>query len=315
MALNETLTAEEQAQLEQMRAADSAPEETIVAPELPTDAPQETEATETQPEGKPAQTMVPHAALHEERERRKTIERQLEEERKARRTLEERTNLLLQRFQPETTQAAAQPAAPALPDPAQDPFGHLSGRLQHQEAAIGALVQALNGQVQERNQFNAVQALQQRAVAAEREFKLNTADYDAAVAHLSAARTRELEAAGYTDPVERQRILSQEALGLAERAFQIGRNPAEVIYEIAKLRGYTPAAAQQNGQAAASQAETVPAEQRLARVQQGQTQTGRSLSQVRGVAPQLTAQRLLEMPAEEFMKMINTPEGKALLGA
>src|SRR6185312_13780480 len=98
MALDE-LTPEEQAQFDQMKAADSEPQVVEPTQEAPVEetAADSVAGAQEQPADKRPQ-MVPHAARHEERERRKAVEGQIAEERKARQTLEERTNLLLQRL-------------------------------------------------------------------------------------------------------------------------------------------------------------------------------------------------------------------------
>lgn len=268
-------------------------------------------AAEGQP---PRHSMVSHAALHEERTRRQETERQLAEERRSRQTLEERTNLILQRFA-----APQQPAAPAgsgLPEiPAfdQDPAGHILGQVRQQGAILGELVQAVTGQHRQSEAQAGVQQLTVRAAAMEREFAATTPDYDKASSHLFEMRRQELVAAGWTDPAEIQTMMANEATGLAARALQQGRNPAAVVYELAKLRGYAGPApsgdAAGNGNGAPQPG---AAEGQLRTIAAGQQQS----RQVRGSGPvALTAARLAEMSPEEFTKMMQTKEGRDLMGA
>lgn len=313
------MTADEQAQLDQMRVDDNA------APEVEqqetqsgatTDEPGNEQAGE-QTEGNERQKFVPHAALHEERERRKAVEAQAAQDRLR---AEERINMLLQRVvqaPPQQTQAPTPQVAPlVIPDMDKDPVGHIVGRIaqqnqamEQQQQVLQNVVQVLAAAGQQNQQSQAVNQVQQRAMAMEREFAAATPDYVQAVAFLGEHRHRELQEAGWTDPAERQAMISQEAIGIASRAIQMGRNPAEVVYGLAKHRGFQPpapatdTAAQNNGQ-------------RLESVARGQQQNGRSLSNARGSAPPpMTAARLLEMSDADFDKAMNTPEGREQLGA
>lgn len=303
-----TLSTEEQATLDQMRADEAAetpeqPEAAAPEAEAPTEAPA---AEETPPAEGERQKTVPHAALHEERERRKETERRLAEAEQRSRTLEERTNLILQRFAP--PQQQDQPAP--LPDREKDPVGYLEARAQRAEEAAAAALQALNQRGQQDQHAQAIAAIQRHATAAEMQFRQSNPDYDAAVAHLVSARHRQLEIAGWANPADRQAVITQEAVGLAGRALQERRNPAEIIYGLAKEFGYTPP--QPGGQ---QQPSTPATEERLAQISRGQQQS-RSLGSVRGGAPPaLTAQRLAEMPEEEFNKIYDTAAGRALRGA
>ena len=259
------------------------------------------------------QGTVPHAALHEERTRRQETERQLAEERKARQTLEERTNLILQRFAaPQQPAAPATQAAPEIPSFEADPAGHILGQVRQQCAILGELVQAVTGQSRQNEAAAGMQQLTTRAAAMEREFATANPDYDKASSHLFEMRRQELVAAGWTDPAEIQTMMANEARGLAARALQQGRNPAAVVYELAKLRGYAAApdpAANGGGNGAAD-----PTAQ-LRTIERGQQQS-RSVGNLRGAGPApLTAQGLAEMSEADFLKAFGTPEGKALMGS
>lgn len=317
------LTAEEQAQLDAMRADDGVPE--AAPPSAPAVEPAaspspEPAAAEQQPA--PAPKMVPLGALHEARE-------QLKQERERARLLEERTNLLLQRFnqpQPAAAPAQPQPAAseperPPIPDLATDPVGHIVGTqqyLQNQQAALQRNwqeeQQKLTRQLEEQR---LVGAITHQAQALERQFMIEHPDYSDAVNHLMAVRHRELEALGHTDPGRRQMILQQEGLQVAAHQIGEGRNPAAAIYELAKIRGFAPPAAPQSAAAPAAPTgnEQPSPEARLQNIAAGQQQSP-SLGNMRGTGPApLTAERLYKMSADEFAKVLATPEGAALMGA
>lgn len=307
MAFDENLTAEEQAQLDAMRATDSA----LQDPEAPSPAPADPATSEPAADPaaapqQPRQQMVPHQALHEERERRKEAEARA-------RTLEERTNLLLQRIgQPQPAVAPPQSVAPGetpLPDLNVDPVGHIVGMLQRQQAEITRLREGETQRQQGASQANIIQQIQHHAQASEQEFRISTPDYDRAVQHLVERRSAELAAVGYS-PAQRTQMIQQEAFFTAAQAVQTGRNPAAVIYEIARMRGYqnSPPAAPAP-QAAAAPAQQAPAPavdpgERLAAIAAGQQQA-RTLGAARGSgsAP-MTAQRLIEMPDAEFSQIL-----------
>lgn len=299
------LSAAEQAQFDGMRQADQADQpdpaagqssqapDTIepIAPGAETSL-AEQEANEQQP---PRQQTVPHGAFHEERERRKAAEQQLAEMRRERQILEERTNIILQRLnQPPAPPEQPQPL-PALND---DPLGHLVGTIDRQQREIAQLSQVAQQTTAQQQQAQLIAQVQMHAAAAEQQFRQAAPDYDAAAQHLLAQRDSELEDAGFGDPVQRQALLQQEALGIAVRAIQQGRNPAEMIYELAKLRGYQKAEAQPAAQQQPSAAE------RLQQINAGQQQS-RSVGAMRGSAPpSLTSQRVLEMSDKQFAEFL-----------
>lgn len=303
---NETLSAAEQAQMDEMRAADApegseAPAEPSSPPPAaePGQEPAAGEGEAPAAEAPPRQQMVQLAALHEERERRKDAEHRAK-------VLEERTNLILQRFnqQPAAQQVADAPKAPPPLD--QDPVGHIVGQQQLQGQALQQVARLLQAQEQEQKRSVEITGIQQQAVALEQEYRATTPDYDAAVAHLLASQEGELLISGFTDPVLRRKVLSEQALGTVIRSLQRGKNPAETIYELAKARGYTAAKP-------AAEAAPAAATDKIGQIAAGQQQ--RSLGQARGSGPAaLNAQRLIELSDAEFLKILDTPEGRDLMG-
>lgn len=94
---------------------------------------------------------------------------------------------------------------------------------------------------------NAQQANVSRLLSAmnesEAEFAEDHPDYQDAVKHFKAARQSEFEDMGYSG-AELQRAMAEDLLGLATRAIQGGRDPAEVVYNLAKKRGFKAGDAQ-----------------------------------------------------------------------
>jgi hypothetical protein len=264
--------------------------------------------------------MVPHQALHEERRARQETEQRLAEERKSKQILEQRMNLLLERYvNPQQQQTAQQQPAQQAPDINTDPVGHLKFELAQRDQVLQALVQAVSGQSQHVQQNQAVSQLAARASAMEREFSAQTPDYQQAYEHLVDGRRRELVAAGWNDPGEIQAFMAREAIQLAHNALEKGMNPAAVVYELAKIRGYQPKSP--NDGAAAPNASQQPdpaAVEKLQTIAQGQQQ-GRGLNRVPGQssAP-VTATAIANMSDEEFAawaKKAPPTERRRIMGA
>lgn len=233
--MSETLTREETAQLDAMRDAEGAeapPEQqTEVAPE--TKQPEQPASAESKPADDAAK-MVPHAAFHEERERRKAVEAQMQQ-------MAARFDTLLQRMgQPAQPQ---QPAAPQLPDFATDPQAHITGRFQTVEQRLAQIDQWSRQQVEAQQAQQQAQAIVATAAAQEAEFRTRQPDYNSAAEHLRRSRDAELAAMGIGDPGQRQQMIQQDVMAMAAHAARTGQNVAEWAYNLAKLRGYQPAAA------------------------------------------------------------------------
>lgn len=201
---------------------------------------------------------VPQAALHEERTKRQEAQRELDA---ARATMASMEKLFAKITAGEKPKGEEEPE---LPDFAEDPAGHLAGKieqLQKQLAQIGD--KDAKRTEAEKQQETARQVLDTYARATH-EYAAKVPDFKDAYDYLAQAVDAELLARGYTDPIERQNVLQFEEGRLVGRAMQQGKNPAEVIYGLAKHRGYTgkkPAAANgQNGGEA----------DKLARLKEGQ---------------------------------------------
>ncbi len=310
VALQEGLSPEETAQMDEMRQADVAPvnegqEEANRNIEEQIDNAHAQENDEKAPGG-----FVPRSRLNEETERRRQTETRLAEIERQNTTLQERTNIILNQIALQQQQRQPQQEIQEPPALDKDPVGYLVGTLQRQGDVIQQLMQDAQQRGQQTQQLSQALTLQQHAAALENDYKASNPDYEAGLKHLLEARHKDLVSVGIRDPAARQQIISNEYLTVAQLALNDRRNPAEVIYELAQGRGFKP-----NGAAAQEVIPPAPsAAERVANVAAGQQQS-RSLSSVRGAAPvPLTAQRLLEMSPEEFAKIYDTPEGKALRG-
>jgi hypothetical protein len=315
--IEENLTAAEQALMEEMRAADAQP-----GSEAPTgnnEAPLSVEPPEQKPvEDEPK--MVRHEALREEREERKAVEKRLRES-EAR--WESRFNQLLQRVpQPQENKPAE--TAPAIPDVAADPVGHILGKIgaTEQKAAEAVAQQQQIAQAFQAQQIET--GLRSWAMGQEAAFKAENPQYEKAVEFIKSMRDAQLQAFGVTDAGMRAQRLGREQLEIAAHAYQQNMNPADIIMKMALASGFKPTEAQKLPSEVEATLRADPpnvapavsaAEQRMGNVQAGQQQA-RSLGNARGTAPAgLTAARILEMSDADFSKAMETPEGIALLGS
>ena len=230
--MSEQLTAEETAAMEAMR-AEPAPVAEAEAPAVPV-APQEpapeaqSEAAEAPEATKPPPGMVPQQALHQERERRKEIERQFQE-----------TQRTLAEMQARIEAMNAPPEQPiVVPDPVLQPEAFKQWQIDQ----IRAHAQKL-AEVEQRSQ-EAVQETQlmQRLNHDVAQFKATTPDYDNAFQHAVKGRQDELAFYGYSQEQIAQQI-EVDVRALVQQAYTAGKNPAELFYTYAKMRGYAPQAA------------------------------------------------------------------------
>lgn len=295
--------------------------------EAKAEAVQETEKKEDQEENKKVSGLL--TELQQERERRRA-------EAKGRQESEKQFAALQARLDTLARLAAAQgqqQTEAEIPDVTVDPVGHFKAKndvLERQLRENGEWrKQQENWRAQQEQQAQAVnniQRLTQLANAHEVEFRKSTPDYDEASSYMRATRDAELEAYGIKDGFQRAQMIQQDAINIAAQALADSRNPAEVIYAMARARGYqvkaktAPAAAAQAApvvQAApvtASAAQTVSDEIKVAMAAKGQ-QAGQSIGQVPGgAAPAVTLDSLAKMSDAEFADATKGDKWRKLMG-
>lgn len=230
-------------------------------PDVPLDDPEA-------PDGAKPDPNKPKPTYEQLESNQRNVTEALRRERETRRKAEEsltNVNRLI-----EELRAARQPPKapekepPPLPDVTEDPIGHFQAKVAQLEQA---LMQTHQGSRQTAEQIAAreqEQVFWNHVQASEDEFRKTTPvvevngkqvnDYDAACEHLKMHRMAELanlypdtssiamaEAQQYGLPSPahlRAAILQQDAIGIAQRAFQLGVPPAQLYYEAAKGRGY-----------------------------------------------------------------------------
>lgn len=235
-------------------------------------APAEPEPAPAADPTKPPEGYVPHQAMHQERERR--------------RALEQEANELRQRLA--EYEAAKKPEPVEIPDPIIDPDGFR--KFQHDQ------LQAQQERWQQHEQQQRTAALHQQVATLEQQFMQATPDYAQATQHLHQARVAELTAYGYAAEQIPQ-IIAQDANAIVQNALAQGRNPAQVLYEAAKLRGWS-------GQAPAPAAPNPAPAQQIEAKRQAQANTGTlATSGGPSTAGNYTIEMLANMPEAELAKL------------
>jgi hypothetical protein len=241
----------------------------------------EVEQEQSQEEKKPK--LVNYEALHEERMKRKEIQSKLETQAQRLTKMEEGWNRLMQRMQQEN-----QPKPPSFDE---DPLE----ALRHQQEQQAKYLQQQHQTEQQRQQDYELnqryQAFVNQCAEAVEEFKKSTPDYLDAYGYLKETRVKEFEALGYNQKQISQLIHDDEA-AIAANAFQSGKNPAELIYNLAKTRGFqTPTQKQQ-------------AEQKMQQINKG-VQMSKSLNSAGGkVSNDISLDALAQMSNDEFESFV-----------
>lgn len=174
---------------------------------------------------------VPIGALHEERERRKELQRQmqLQEERVAR--MEQAYQNVLERFIPQQQQQAE-------PEP-DDPIDKIEYRLQKLNSNVAQHSQLINEYQQQQLQQQQFEQFKSHCGQQVGQFIQQQPDYMNAYEFFINAKAQEYQTAGYT-PQQVALIVAEQEKAIAANALSTGANPAERIYQLAKLQGYQP---------------------------------------------------------------------------
>lgn len=164
------------------------------------------------------------AAMREERRKRRELESQLEEARRA---------------APPPAEDPFEAAIAALRDDEEDPLSDI--------AALKEVLRRYQASARAEREAEASRTTNQTAAQRhfahvaeqEAEFREDTPDYDDAVTHFRTSLKAELEDQGLTG-AELENEFGRSLVTLSQKALAAGKNPAEVVYALAKRRGYTP---------------------------------------------------------------------------
>ncbi|WP_050384575.1 hypothetical protein [Bradyrhizobium pachyrhizi] len=194
-----------------------------------------------------------------------------------------------------------QPAAP--PTPEEDIFG----AVKHVGETVAQMQKRLDDQAAAEKQARETATAQTEFVNRYRNdaetFQKANADYRTAYDFLLQSRAAELQAIGYDTPEALHQALIADETAIAEMAFAKNKSPAEMIYALAKQRGYKMAAADPSKGKGA---------EKLDAIERGQA-ANKSLSSTGGSAgdADMTAEALIAMPAAEFEAWCDKNPAKA----
>lgn len=244
---------------------------------------------------------VPVGELQEERRRRQKLEQQVRElEGKIGEFsgLSDELKEWRESQQRARDQADQQQAPPEqIPDWNTDELGYLQAKEKEIKTDLETQKERLERLELERRMEAIQREIISRAAMAEQEFMQQQADYRDARKYVRESVLAELQFRGY-DQQTAVEALKRSELEFCEGALRNKKNPAEQLYEIAKIRGYRPAGQgadqnQQQGQSSGSSTDTDAQLADLQRRQEANQGGGAS-----GNSRQLD--KLNELPDDEF---------------
>lgn len=258
-------------------------------------------AGEAKPGDTPKNDHVPLATFLEEKKARKELSSKLTEYEKQIAEFKGKFAIIDRLKLPGEQQQAA-PAGP--PNPEEDIFGavkHVTEQLagiQKETAEAKAAREASEKQAAEQKVF--VDKYRSDADA----FEATNPDFKAAYNFLLNSRAAELKAIGYDTPEALHQALIADEMAIAQMAFERGKSPAAMLYNLANQRGYKKEAAAEPGKGSAAE--------KLETIERGQA-ANKSLSNAAGSSgdPEMTAEALIAMPTEEFEAWCNKNPAKA----
>ena len=236
---------------------------------------------------------VPHGAFHRERERRKATEAELMSARERMARADERLavlNDILSASESPTQEKKPEEAPP--PDPETDIFGYVKWQAQK----IQELEESRKAETTQREQARLASEVQNYYRNDAMAFMKEQPDFADAYNHVAQSFASELRAKGLNDEQIQQQLMSEEAQ-IAYQCRIRGTSPSQVIYEMAKARGWQSKGGNGNAPQAAP---SDTAQKKIANIQQAQ-RASVSLSGAGSSGGEgLTIEALANMSDDEF---------------
>jgi hypothetical protein len=224
--MSDVMTADESAAMEAMKAdtgPEIAPAEAVDVPETPAETPAPVAETPAPEADKPPPGMVPQGALHQERERRKASEAAFQE-------LQAKLAAIEAKLNP--------PPEIVVPDPVLQPEAFKQFQIDQIKQRAAEKADA-DRRATEQAQEQQIMARVNQDVM---QFKAATPDYDQAFQHAVKVRREELAFYG-NSPEQIDQQIEVDVRAIVTQAYTQGKNPGELFYGYAKMRGYSPAQA------------------------------------------------------------------------
>jgi len=177
------------------------------------------------------------AMAEEERIRRKEVQKQIETLNAENKKLKDTFDRILQKAQ-EQAELESQPKPPSYDE---NPIEALKYENEQLKKKFGNIEQSITQKQQQEQQEYEIRQKQDQFIGTYKakadEFSKTTPDFKDAYNYLLTSRQAEYKAAGYSDEQVNQLLVEDEAAIVATALGQ-NANPAQRLYEIAKLRGY-----------------------------------------------------------------------------
>lgn len=184
---------------------------------------------QTKPEKESRESrFVPLQALQEERAEKRQLREELRQYREWQAQLTQRLQQM-----PQGQQAQ-------VPDPQTKPLDYINHVLGSVQSSTAELQQWRQQQEAASQQRATVQQYADWARGQEAEFSRGQPEYRDAYRFAAESRDKELQALGYSDPAARANIVRMNTAEIIHNAASQGRNPAELVWEYARARGFTP---------------------------------------------------------------------------
>lgn len=198
-------------------------------------------------------------------------------------------------------QAQIKPQTPVVPDFNEAPLEHLKGKTEGAEETLRRIQeeqQAIKSQIETTNVITNI-------VNLENNFRRTVPDYDNAFNYLIDFRKKELALVGITDEESQINEIRNNSAAISRAALAQGRNPAEVVYELAKQYGYKKletAPVAQNIEQIVDANKVAGVKNHLTAVQQGQKVAGKTLSNAGTQDATPTYETILNSKGKDFEK-------------
>lgn len=269
--------------------------------------------------------MVPINAVHRVRDKHKATRAELEKLRIDMARGEERMAILNEAFngQNKAQLAAETNKVEAEPNPFDEPtvdhmkdfvgaFDQLSRRnewMQKQRQHDAERTASIEQQSTQRDAMTIMRQTYQHDVQT---FRQSTPDFMDAYQHLVKGRLAELDLQGVKDPLRRKAIIEAEETQIVSQAMQNGQSPAQLIYGIARARGYAVKPATTPTPTPAATPAPNAAVEKIKALKTGQA-AAQTLSNVGGqAAPTLTYKEIALMNQSDFDTTVDQMTEKQL---
>lgn len=125
------------------------------------------------------------------------------------------------------------------PDKTIDPLGYMTHQMERLQQQLDAMTAAQNEAKTQTTQEQQAQQFMNHVKSQVSAFEKETPDYQDAYKHLMQTRMQDFKDLGMTDAQVSQNLANEEMM-ITQQAIKAGKNPAEMVYTMAKRYGFKP---------------------------------------------------------------------------